>query len=84
MFIDDCLKGTKLVTASDFVDPLNIGSSTGEWKKPTAGFMTRQKRAQKADPMSRPTTERTVRAKSPGSTRSVESISRPVGSGAAA
>jgi nucleoside-diphosphate-sugar epimerase len=26
MFIDDCLKGTKLLMASDFVDPLNIGS----------------------------------------------------------
>jgi nucleoside-diphosphate-sugar epimerase len=27
MFIDDCLHGTQMLTASDFVEPLNIGSS---------------------------------------------------------
>jgi GDP-D-mannose 3',5'-epimerase len=27
MYIDDCLKGTQMLTASDFVDPINIGSS---------------------------------------------------------
>ncbi|MBN8247887.1 MAG: NAD-dependent epimerase/dehydratase family protein [Verrucomicrobia bacterium] len=27
MYIDDCLKGTQMLTASDFVEPLNIGSS---------------------------------------------------------
>ena len=27
MYIDDCLKGTQMLTASDFTEPLNIGSS---------------------------------------------------------
>jgi len=27
MYIDDCLKGTQMLTAGDFVEPLNIGSS---------------------------------------------------------
>ncbi len=27
MYIDDCLKGTQMLTASDFVEPINIGSS---------------------------------------------------------
>ena len=27
MFIDDCLKGTQMLTASEFVEPINIGSS---------------------------------------------------------
>jgi nucleoside-diphosphate-sugar epimerase len=27
MYIDDCLKGTQMLTASDIVEPLNIGSS---------------------------------------------------------
>jgi len=27
MYIDDCVKGTKMLTASDFVEPINIGSS---------------------------------------------------------
>ena len=27
MYIDDCLMGTQMLTASDFVEPLNIGSS---------------------------------------------------------
>ncbi len=27
MYIDDCLKGTQMLTHSDFVEPLNIGSS---------------------------------------------------------
>lgn len=27
MFIDDCLKGTQMLTHSDFVEPINIGSS---------------------------------------------------------
>ncbi len=27
MYIDDCLKGTQMLTASDVVDPINIGSS---------------------------------------------------------
>jgi nucleoside-diphosphate-sugar epimerase len=27
MFIDDCLKGTQMLTQSDFVEPLNIGSN---------------------------------------------------------
>lgn len=27
MYIDDCLKGTQMLTASEFVEPINIGSS---------------------------------------------------------
>jgi nucleoside-diphosphate-sugar epimerase len=27
MYIDDCLKGTQMLTHSDFVEPINIGSS---------------------------------------------------------
>jgi nucleoside-diphosphate-sugar epimerase len=27
MFIDDCLKGTQMLTASDVIEPINIGSS---------------------------------------------------------
>lgn len=27
MYIDDCLKGTQMLTKSDFIEPLNIGSS---------------------------------------------------------
>ncbi|HTI71828.1 MAG TPA: NAD-dependent epimerase/dehydratase family protein [Candidatus Limnocylindria bacterium] len=27
MYIDDCVKGTQMLTASDFVEPINIGSS---------------------------------------------------------
>ena len=27
MYIDDCLKGTQMLTAGDFVEPINIGSS---------------------------------------------------------
>jgi GDP-D-mannose 3',5'-epimerase len=27
MYIDDCLKGTQMLTASEFIEPINIGSS---------------------------------------------------------
>jgi GDP-D-mannose 3',5'-epimerase len=27
MYIDDCLKGTQMLTHSDYVEPINIGSS---------------------------------------------------------
>ncbi|MEN9674837.1 MAG: hypothetical protein RIS76_733 [Verrucomicrobiota bacterium] len=27
MYIDDCIKGTQMLTASDFVEPINVGSS---------------------------------------------------------
>ncbi|MFN9952617.1 MAG: NAD-dependent epimerase/dehydratase family protein, partial [bacterium] len=27
MYVDDCLKGTQMLTHSDFVEPINIGSS---------------------------------------------------------
>ena len=27
MYIDDCLKGTQMITASDVIEPLNLGSN---------------------------------------------------------